>query len=170
MAPPNPLCAIRTKIETNSVLVTSLAECLRHYGANKKTIILIGTVLEVEIGSKATTLGRRRTFVVAKFDLGGGEMKVATINIRSVKIDTPEPLCNATDGGGGDRAAAATTTTTIDTTITYPVSIRFFEAPAPDPFNDEVFRVVFAQPMVEAPSRNLFPLTEASRSVAEAVL
>ena len=56
-------------------------------------------------------------------------MKVATIKIRSVKIDTPEPLCNATDGGGGDRAAAATTTTTIDTTITYPVSIRVFEAP-----------------------------------------
>ena len=63
---------IATKIEANDVLVTSLAECLRRYGANKKTSILVGTVLEVEIGPKANALGRRRTFVVAKLDLGGG--------------------------------------------------------------------------------------------------
>ena len=117
--------------------VTSLAECPRHYKANKKRIILVGTVLGVEIGLKATALGRRRTFVVAKFDLGGGYMKVATINIRSVNIHTPEPLCPATYGGCGGRAAASTTTTTGDTTITDPVSIWVFGAPAPDPFNDE---------------------------------
>ena len=39
---------------------------------NKETIILVGTVLEVEIGPKATALGRRRNFVVGKFYLGGG--------------------------------------------------------------------------------------------------
>ena len=39
---------------------------------NKKTRILVGAFLEVEIGPKATALGRRRTFVVAKLDLGGG--------------------------------------------------------------------------------------------------
>ena len=47
-----------------------------------------------------TALGRRRTFVVAKFDLGEGDMKVATINIRSVKIHTPEPLHHDNDGDG----------------------------------------------------------------------
>ena len=47
--------------------------------AKNKTRILVDTVLEVEIGPKATALGRRRTFVVAKFDLGVRDMNVATI-------------------------------------------------------------------------------------------
>ena len=46
-------------------------------------------------------------------------MKVATINIKSVKLHTPEPLRPDTGGDGGERYAAATTTTTGDTTITY---------------------------------------------------
>ena len=96
---------------------------------NKKTIILVGTVIEVEIGTKATTSVRCRTFVFTTFDLGGGDMKVATINIRSVKIHTPETICPATDRDGGEKAAATTRTTTGDTTITDIVSIRVFEAP-----------------------------------------
>ena len=39
-------------------------------------------------------------------------MKVTTINIRSVKLHTPEPPRPSTGGDGGERAAAATTTTT----------------------------------------------------------
>ena len=70
MALPDPRCTIGTNIEANAVIITSLDECSRCCGANKKSIILVGTVLEVEIGPKATTSGRRRTFVVAKFDLG----------------------------------------------------------------------------------------------------
>ena len=101
----------------------SLTECSRYYGANNKTRVIVGTVLEVEIGPKATTSGRCRNFVVAKFDLGGGDMKVAPINIRSVKLHTPEPIHNNTDSYGWERDAAATTTTTGDTTITDPVSI-----------------------------------------------
>ena len=81
--------------------VTSLAECSRSYGANKKTIILVGTVLEVEMGLKMTALGRCRTFVGEKFDLGGGYMKVATINIWSVNLQTPDPPRPATGGDGG---------------------------------------------------------------------
>ena len=84
MAPINPRCTIRTKIKTKDVHVTSLAECSR------RTIILVGNFLEVGIGTKATALGRRRTFVVAIFNLGGGYMKVVTINIRSVDLDTPD--------------------------------------------------------------------------------
>ena len=78
----------------------------------------------MEIGPKATALVRRRTFFVTIFDLGGGYMKVATINIRSFKIHTPEPPCPSTCGDGGDRAAASTTTTTGDTTIADPVSVQ----------------------------------------------
>ena len=74
-------------------------------------------------------------------------MKVDTINIRSVKLHTPEPLCPATDGNGGERVDTDTRTTTGDTTITDPVSVQFFEAPAPDPLNDDAFKVVVAQPM-----------------------
>ena len=39
------------------------------YRDNKKIRILVGTLLEVEIGPKATALGRRKTFVVSRFDL-----------------------------------------------------------------------------------------------------
>ena len=101
----------------------------------------------MEIGPKATALGRRRTFVVAKFDLGGGDTKVVTINIRSFKLKTPEPLYPANDGDVEERDAAATTTTNGDTTIKDPVSVQVFEAPAPYHLNDEAFRVVVAQPM-----------------------
>ena len=170
MAPTNPRCAIGTKIETKALHVTSLAECSRRYGANKKTRILVGTVLEVEIGTKADALGRRRNFVVARFDLGGGDMKGATINIRSVKIHTPEPPRPATGGDGGDRAAAVTTTTNGDTTITDPVYVRFFEAPAPDPLNDESFRVVVAQTMAKTHGQPLSTLIEASGLVVGVLL
>ena len=71
MVLPNPFFTIVTKIDTKVVLVNSLSECSRGYRGNKKLRIIIDTVLEVEIGLKATTLGRRRTFVIAKFDLGG---------------------------------------------------------------------------------------------------
>ena len=140
------------------------------YGANKKTIILVGTFLEVGIGTKATALGRCRTSVVANFDFVGGDMKVATINIRSVKLHTPEPLCLATGGDGGERSAAATTTTIGDTTITDTVFVQGFEVPAPHLLNDEAFKVVVAHPMAETPDRPLSPLTEAGGSVVGAVL
>ena len=50
-------------MDTKAMHVTSLADCSRRYGANKKTRILVGTVLEVEIGPKATALGRCRIFL-----------------------------------------------------------------------------------------------------------
>ena len=112
MVPTDPRCTIGTKIDTKAVHFTSLAKCSRRYGANKKTIIIVGTVVEVEIRPKATALGGRRNFVVARFDLGGGATKVATINIQSVKLHTPEPPLTCTGGDSGDRAAADTTTTT----------------------------------------------------------
>ena len=59
---------------------------------------------------------------------------------------------------------------TGDTTVTDPVSVRFFEAPAPDPLNNETFRVVVAQPMSETPGRPLSPFTEAGGSVVGGAL
>ena len=74
-----------------------------------------------------------------------------TINIRRVKIRTPEPISPTTEGEGGERGDYVTTTTTRYRTIIYLVSIRVFETPARDPLNDEAFRVVVAQPMAETP-------------------
>ena len=71
MALTDPCCTIGTKIETKDVHSTSLSECLRRYGSNKKTRILVGIVLDVEIGPRVTVSGRHRTFVVVKSDLGG---------------------------------------------------------------------------------------------------
>ena len=160
MALTNPRCNSRNKIKTKAVHVTSLDKCLRRYRANKKTIIIVDTVLEVEIGPKATALGRCRNFVVSRFDLVIGAMKLATINIQSAKLHTQEPPCPYTVGDGGYRADSATTTTNGDTTVTYPVSVQVFEAPAPDPFNDELFRVVVAHPMAKMPGQPLSSLAE----------
>ena len=92
-------------------------------------------------------MGGRRSFDVTKYDLGQGNMKVCTINIRSAKLHNPEPINHATDGCGGKSAASVTVNTYIYTTITDPVSVQVFKEPAQDPLNDEASRVVVAQPM-----------------------
>ena len=97
-------------------------------------------------------------------------MKVATINISSVKLYTPEPLRPTTDGDGGDRADAATTTTTGDTTIIDPVSVQVFYMTAPDPLNDGTFRFLVAQPMYKTPVWPLYTLIEAGGSVVGGIL
>ena len=124
----------------------------------------------MEIGPKASALGRRRTFVVARFDLVGGAIKLATIKTRSVKLHTTEPPRTYTGGDGGERAASTTTTTTADTTVIDPVYVQVFEAPVLDPLNDEAFRVVVAQPMDETPGRTLSTFTEAGGLVVGGVL
>ena len=87
-------------------------------------------------------------------------MNVDTINIRSFNLHTPEYLCPATDDDSEERSAAATTNYNGDTIITDPVSIRVFQAPTPDPLNDEALRVVVANPMAKTNDRSLSPLTE----------
>ena len=97
-------------------------------------------------------------------------MKVTTINIRIVNLHTTEPLRPYNYGDGGQKADSVTTTSTGDTTIIDQVSIRVFEAPSPNPLNDEAFRVVVAQPMDEMPGHPLSTLTEAGGSVVGDIL
>ena len=137
---------------------------------NKKTRIIVGTVIKVDIGPKATALGRRRTFVVARFNLVRGAMKVDTINIWSVNLHTLGPPRPSTGGDGGERYAASTTTTTIDTTVTDPGAVQVLEEPALDPLNDEAFRLVVALTMAKTPGHPLSLLTEAGGLLVEAVL
>ena len=63
-------------------------------------------------------------------------MKVATSNIRSVNLHTPEHPRPSTGSDGGERAAAATTNTTGYITATHPVSVNVFMDPEPDTLND----------------------------------
>ena len=97
-------------------------------------------------------------------------MKVSKINIRSVKLHTPEPPRTSNGDDDGERADAATMNTTGDTTVTDPVSVQFFEALEPDPLNDEALRVVVAQPMDKTPGCTLYLLEEAGVSVVGGVL
>ena len=97
-------------------------------------------------------------------------MKVVTINIRSVKIHTPEPPRTYTVDDGGERAVAYTTTTNGDTTVTDPVYVQVFEAPAPDPFNDVAFMVVVKHPISKTPGRTLSILTETGGSVVGGII
>ena len=48
VAPTDSRCTIGTKIENKAVNFNSLEKESRHYGENKKTIIIVGTVLEVQ--------------------------------------------------------------------------------------------------------------------------
>ena len=97
-------------------------------------------------------------------------MKVATINIGSVKLHTPEHPRPSTGGDGGERADSTTTATTGDTTVTDPVSIQVFEAPVSEYLNYEAFRVVVVQPTAETPGCTLSPLAEADGSVVGWIL
>ena len=95
---------------------------------------------------------------------------MAISNIRSVKIHNTYLLHPATDVDGGEWDADFTATTTGDTTITYAVSILVFDAPGPDPLNNEAFRVVVAHRMAETPVCLLSSLTYDVGSVVGAVL
>ena len=97
-------------------------------------------------------------------------MKVVTINIRILKLHTPEPPRPSTGCDGGERFSSATTTNIVDTIVTDPVSVQVSEAPAPDPLDDDEFRVVVAQPMAETPGHLISPLAEAGGYVAGVVL
>ena len=81
------------KITAKAVHVTSLAECTRRFGRQNKTKMINGKVLS--IFTKKTATGRNSRYVRGQFDLGGGVLKVADINVRSIKLvevatETPE--------------------------------------------------------------------------------
>lgn len=77
------------KVKAKACHVTSLSECARRYGANKSTKEVFGIVVEIKTTKTATN--RASTIVVADYDLGGGDIKRASVNIRSVVSVPPEP-------------------------------------------------------------------------------
>jgi hypothetical protein len=75
---------VGSKVHAKALHVTNLAECSRRYGAGKKTKLLSGTVLEAKETQKEGN-SRMSWFITADYDLGGGDIKRAQLNIRSVK-------------------------------------------------------------------------------------
>ena len=72
------------KVTAKAVHVTSLAECTRRFGTQNKTKMVNGRVLSVFTKKIAT--GRNSRCIRGRFDLGGGALKVADINVRSIKL------------------------------------------------------------------------------------
>ena len=60
--------------------VTNLAECARRYGANKSTKMVEGVVVDI-ITNRRDPAKKAVTEIVADYDLGGGAIKRAIINI-----------------------------------------------------------------------------------------
>ena len=85
----DPRRAIGARITAKAIHVTNGAECSRRYGANRTKKMLPGVVLDII--NNVTETGRKSCSVVGEFNLGGGCMKRATLNIRSIQIMAPTP-------------------------------------------------------------------------------
>ena len=73
-------------VHAKAIHVTNLAECARRYGSKKKTKKLRGVVQNVIFSND---LGRRRTNIVATYQLGGNVENNITLIIRSVVASPP---------------------------------------------------------------------------------
>jgi hypothetical protein len=71
-------------VHAKALHVTNKAECSRRYGAGKVNKWVEGTVVEAKEIQKAGN-SRKSWFILADYDLGGGDMKRADLNLRSVK-------------------------------------------------------------------------------------
>jgi hypothetical protein len=71
-------------VEAKACHVTSLAECARRYGTRKSTKYIEGVVVDITKSRNSSCL-RTKTLVSADFSLGGGTVKRATLNVRSMR-------------------------------------------------------------------------------------
>jgi hypothetical protein len=76
---------VGSKVHAKALHVTNKAECSRRYGAGKKNKLVEGTALEAKEVQK-TGNSRMSWFITADYNLGGGDIKRAELNIRSVKL------------------------------------------------------------------------------------
>ncbi len=64
--------------------VTNLTKCAKRYGVNKSNKMVEGVVVDV-ITNWRDPVKKAVTEVIADYDLGGGAIKWAIINIQSIK-------------------------------------------------------------------------------------
>ena len=124
---PDPRKVVGGRVQAKALHVSNLAECARRYGAHKGTKVLMGIVVEVSNVVNPTS-HRTSTFITADFDLGGGTIKRARLNIRSVKADpllpVPPPL---------PPVAPTPTTTPVILALNPHVNTAVMTAPATPP-------------------------------------
>ena len=94
MPPRDPRLVVGSTVSTKATFVTSKAECCRRYGALWQTKVVKGIVESVSRELPRASAQKRETYVVARYDLGGGVTKVAKINLRSILKDVIGPAVN----------------------------------------------------------------------------
>ena len=78
---PDPRKVVGSIITAKAIHVTNGAECSRHYGANRDVNMIPGTVIEVINTLNLETPQTPCSIVGGYYDLGGGTIKRATLNI-----------------------------------------------------------------------------------------
>ena len=63
--------------------VTSNTECARRYGSQKDSKMVCGEV--IEFLNKPTDTGRRSCYVRSRYEIGGGTINIAKLNVLSIK-------------------------------------------------------------------------------------
>ena len=121
---------VGSPISAKAMHVTNLAECARRYGKNKKTKILYGTVVEHLSTQNNPNTRRITNTIVGDYDLGGGTIKRASLNIRSVKAYDPVPPADvpplpppgnpAEDDNGAVEAVVANDDAEVDAVVLAP--------------------------------------------------
>ena len=89
MPPLDPRRVVGARVNVRAILISNPAECKRRYGSNHSKKVVGGTVVDVEIKPSSTAGGRAQTFIKANWELGGGTIKTASANVRSVYPGEP---------------------------------------------------------------------------------
>ena len=131
----DPRRSVGTIVHAKAIHVFAEAECGRLYGKNKKKKLIEGTVIEVK--NVLTKNGRPQCYVVANYKKPNGDVKQATLHIKSVKagpvpLSAPAPAGTAATLAFGNQAPVPPETATTQGTGN--------EAPAeiqpPNPLNN----------------------------------
>ena len=91
--PLDPRRVIGNTVHAKAMHVTNNSECAQRYGSNKKSKLLKGVVLEV---FEKNENGRMTVMIMARYELGGGVEKTATLSSRSIKVGPPPVAVAAT--------------------------------------------------------------------------
>ncbi len=82
---------VGSRVHAKAHHVIAHAEWARRYGATKTTKLIGGTVLKADEAQKPGN-SWSSWFITTEYDLGGGTVKRARLNTRSVKLGNPPSL------------------------------------------------------------------------------